>query len=303
MSGGSSKEEARDDDVRALLAERLAAARRRGGFYGSCPDGELASWPILTGEAFAAEIAAHPPFGRIRLDDEPLLRAGLATVAVPHPVPIAWSRADLEREADLGARFLRRTGLRARSRTSDTLDGGLVTPGTLATSDALDALDAVALPVGPITGDAALARAREVWEIVRPQALIVDARTLAFLDGAGQNTVAPSFVVVLGPDEAESLAASAAENRYRVLSVPQVGTFVAGECAAHAGLHVAEDAFAAEVVDEKGAPREDGSPGRLLLTSLRRSLALIRFDTGLRARIDRSSCECGETHARLRVEF
>jgi phenylacetate-CoA ligase len=302
MFAGSGKEEVAGDDVRVLLAERLAAGRRRDGLYGSCPGGALASWPILTGEAFAAEVEAHPPFGRIRLDDEPLLRAGLVTTAVPRPVPIAWSRADLGREAALGARFLRGAGLRARSRTSDTLGGGLVTPGTLAVSDALDALDAVALPVGPINGDVALARAREIWEIVRPEALIVDAPTLAFLEGAGQTAVAPSLVVVLTPGEAESLAVSSVETRYRVLSVPQVGTFVAGECARHAGLHFAEDAFVAETVDEAGMPSEDGAAGRLLLTPLRRSLALIRFDTGLRARIDRTPCECGGTDARLHVE-
>ena len=80
--------------------------------------------------------------------------------------------------------MLRRAGLAPRGRSSDTLDGGLVAPGTLAVTDALDALDALALPVGPIVDAAGLQRAAEVWEIVRPDVLIVDPASLAFLRGA-----------------------------------------------------------------------------------------------------------------------
>jgi phenylacetate-CoA ligase len=291
---------ARDKDAEALAAllDRLAAAPRSR--YGA-GRGELAAYAPLSGGDFAAEVETHPPFGRFQLQPEPLIRAGLASAAVPRPTPIAWTRADLDAEAQLGARALRRTGLAGRGRSSDCLEGGLVTPGTLAITDALDALDALALPVGPVTAAPALQRAAEVWEIVRPDTLIVDATSLAFLHGADAYPRPRAFAVLLTPANAAELAAPARADLYRILSVPQVCTFVAGECAAHDGFHVAEDAVLAEIVDDAAAPLRDGGVGHLLLTTLTRSLALVRFDSGLRATLDRSPCRCGETHARLRV--
>lgn len=291
-------------ELAALRAERLtlllerahAATASRYGVHGQA----LAAYRPLTGADFAAEVEAHPPFGRLQLVPEPLIRAGLATAAVPRPTPIAWTRADLDAEALLGARALRRAGLAPRARSSDCLDGGLVTPGTLAITDALDALDALALPVGPVTSDAALQRAAEVWEIVRPAVLIVDAPSLAFLYRAPAYARPRAFAVTLTPAHAAELAAAARPDVYRIFSVPQVCTFTAGECAAHDGYHLAEDAVLAEIVDERATALSDGTPGRLLLTTLARSLALLRFDTGLRAALDRSPCSCGETHARLR---
>src|SRR5262245_56637631 len=141
-------------DAAALLA-RLRA--------GAVPP-EWSSLPVLSGADVAAEVEAHPPFGRYGVVADDLIRAGLATAALP--TPTAWSRADLDREAALGARMLRRAGLAPRGRSADTLDGGLVAPGTLAVTDALDALDALALPVGPIVDAAGLKRAAEVWDIV-----------------------------------------------------------------------------------------------------------------------------------------
>src|SRR5215470_9611208 len=124
------------EGLAALRAQRLEAVRdrlasARGSRYGTARR-RWQEHPRLTGAELAAEVEAHPPFGRFQLVAEPLIRAGLATAAVPRPTPIAWTRADLDAEAQLGARALRRAGLATRGRSSDCLDGGLVTPGTLA---------------------------------------------------------------------------------------------------------------------------------------------------------------------------
>jgi phenylacetate-CoA ligase len=292
-----------DHRLAALRAARLAALLARVGAAAGARyarAGALGDLAPLSAADFADEVDAHPPFGRFQLAPAPFIRAGLTTTAVPRPTPIAWTRADLDAEAQLGARALRRAGLSPRARSSDCLDGGLVTPGTLAVADALDALDALALPVGPITSDAALQRAAEVWEIIQPSLLIVDAPSLAFLYTAAAFPHPAAFAVLLTPSSPAELAASARPDVFRIFSVPQVGTFTAGECVAHAGFHLAEDAVLAEIVDDAGAPLAEHATGRLLLTTLTRSLAVLRFDTGLRASLDRSPCTCGETHARLR---
>lgn len=270
---------AANKDAAALLA------RLRAG--GGAPP-EWTQVPLCDGAAFAAAVEATPPFGRFGTRDDDLIRTGLATAALPRPTPIAWSRADLDREAALGARLLRRAGLAPRTRTSDTLDGGLVAPGTLAVTDALDALDALALPVGPVTSDAALQKVSEVWAIVRPAALIVDPATFAFLRTAGDYPRPQLFVVIATPDDTALLAAPPADDVIRLLSVPHVCTWVAGECPAHTGLHLATDAVFPELVD-----------GRLVLTPLERTIAPLRVDTGLRASIDTARCACGDPTPRV----
>ncbi|MDX2170843.1 MAG: hypothetical protein SF182_27495 [Deltaproteobacteria bacterium] len=262
----------------AALRERL-----RGDAAG------LSDLPVLSGEAFAEAVAEQPPFGRFGLAAEDLIRAGLTTAAVPRPTPIAWSRADLDREAELGARLLRRAGLAARTRTSDTLDGGLVAPGTLAVTDALDALDALALPVGPVRDAAALGRVGEVWDVVRPAALILDPASFRFLYGADGYARPRAFVVVLTPADGERLAAAPHDDVYRIFSLPQVNTWIAGECRAHAGLHLNDDAVIAEVAG-----------GRLVLTARQRTVVLPRYDSGIAATIDTAPCACGEASPRLR---
>ncbi len=290
-----------------ILAERRAAGLRalvdrvraaRGGYHATEQPFEVR--PALSGADFATEVQAHPPFGRFQLEPTAFIRAGLATAGVPRPTPIAWTRADLDAEARLGARALRRAGVAPRTRTSDCFEGGLVTPGTLAITDALDALDALALPVGPVTNEAALQRAVDIWDIVLPSALIVDAPSLAFLCSKSSYPRPHAFAVLLTPAHAAELAAPPRPEIFRILSVPAVCTFAAGECSAHDGLHVAEDAVLAEIVDDAAQPLAEGTRGRLLLTALTRSLALLRFETGLRAALDRSPCSCGETHARIR---
>ena len=126
----------------ALRAERAEALRTRlraaGDLAQGAPRASLGEYPVLRGADFAAEVDAHPPFGRFQLELAPFIRTALTTAAVPRPTPIAWTRADLDAEARLGARALRRTGLGSRGRSSDCLEGGLLTPGTLAVSDALE---------------------------------------------------------------------------------------------------------------------------------------------------------------------
>src|SRR5262245_49856815 len=82
------------DALGAKGAERLIARVRAGKNlrWPTPAPSRLDAFPILSGEDFAAEAEAYPPFGRIAIGDEALIRAGLVTAGVPRPVPIAWSR-------------------------------------------------------------------------------------------------------------------------------------------------------------------------------------------------------------------
>jgi phenylacetate-coenzyme A ligase PaaK-like adenylate-forming protein len=76
---------------------------------------------------------------------------------------------------------------------------------------------------------------------------------------------------------------------------------IAGECAAHAGLHVYEDAAVVEVMTASGVAAAPGEPGAgLLVTNLfNRTLPLVRYAVSDLAAMTVEPCACGLPFARL----
>ncbi len=77
-------------------------------------------------------------------------------------------------------------------------------------------------------------------------------------------------------------------------------TGTAWECRAHNGYHLWEDLVLPEVLETDGNRAvESGGIGELVATDLDNKAApLIRFRSGDLVRLDRSTCDCGRTHAR-----
>ena len=80
-----------------------------------------------------------------------------------------------------------------------------------------------------------------------------------------------------------------------------MGPGVARECAARAGLPVAEDHFYCEILDpETLKPVPDGEWGELVITTLTRECCpLVRYRTRDVTRIISEPCACGRTHRKI----
>lgn len=81
-----------------------------------------------------------------------------------------------------------------------------------------------------------------------------------------------------------------------------VGPGVSIECVDEQnGLHIQEDHFLAEIIDPDTKERvPDGEYGELVITSLQKeALPIIRYRTGDIAAINRETCGCGRTTARM----
>lgn len=76
--------------------------------------------------------------------------------------------------------------------------------------------------------------------------------------------------------------------------------FYAVDCKNHKGVHVWEDKYFVEIIDDKGNPLPDGEKGMVVVTPFfAQARPLLRYNTGIFAAIDRTPCKCGRTHLRL----
>ena len=80
-----------------------------------------------------------------------------------------------------------------------------------------------------------------------------------------------------------------------------MGPGVATDCQFHRGLHIHEDHFLPEIVDQKTLkPLRDGMEGELVISTLtKEGLPLIRYRTKDLTSINHEICECGRTTARI----
>jgi phenylacetate-CoA ligase len=75
---------------------------------------------------------------------------------------------------------------------------------------------------------------------------------------------------------------------------------LSAECDRHAGMHVMGETTILEVVDERGAPVEDGETGDIIATHLwNYTMPFIRYRTGDRGALGRRPCTCGRVYPLL----
>jgi phenylacetate-CoA ligase len=114
-------------------------------------------------------------------------------------------------------------------------------------------------------------------------------------------------VVTAGEPMGPRARALAAEWGIELFEHTSVGDVTASfECREHDGLHFWEDTAFVEAIEpgapdhRHAAPVADGGRAELVATSLFNSVApLIRYRSDDLVRLDRSTCRCGRTHARM----
>lgn len=89
---------------------------------------------------------------------------------------------------------------------------------------------------------------------------------------------------------------------YNLYAPPELGcTAMFYECEAKQGMHLQEDAYYAEIVNPaNGKIVTDGAMGELVITTLAtEAMPIIRYRTGQIVAIDRETCKCGRSFARI----
>src|SRR5579885_1846063 len=181
---------------------------------------------------------------------------------------LTWSAADLARERAAGARLLGRLGVRRGVPVANALPGALATPGALLLGDVVEEIGALEVPLGTAEDAAAAAPPAE-----RPWW-----RGIVWLRTA--TSVPPRVRPPAGFGGWQRVW----------LAVPEATSFVAHTCA-RGTFHLDEE-VRAEVV---GA----GCVRTLVLTALGFESRLLRYVTGLDARLLDGPCACGAAGAAL----
>ncbi len=79
-----------------------------------------------------------------------------------------------------------------------------------------------------------------------------------------------------------------------------IGPGVSGECLEKKGMHINEDTFIVEVINETGDWVKEGEKGELVITPLgKEALPLLRYKTKDLSIVNFESCKCGRNTARI----
>jgi phenylacetate-CoA ligase len=247
------------------------------------------------------------PFGLLAVPRRGLARIHASSGTTGKPTVVAYTRGDLDAWREVCARNLAAAGVTEEDTVQIAMGYGLFTGG-LGWHYGSEYMGATVVPMS--SGN------------TRRQIMLVqDFETTVFC-------CTPSYAIYLA-EQAEEMGVDLHETNLRVgihgaepwsegmrreigrrLGVDAIDTYglseimgpgVSGECTCHAGLHINEDHFLAEVVHpETGEPLPYGELGELVITTLaKEALPIIRYRTGDITKLDAAPCVCGRTLARM----
>jgi phenylacetate-CoA ligase len=271
--------------------------------------GDLARLPLTTKADLEAAIDREPPYGDLlAVAPQNVARVHFSSGTRARPTPIAWTAADLTRWAELYARMAWSQGIRPGD-VYQCLFSYAWFVGGLGATAGYTLLGATVIPAGSADTE------RQIETIFRFGTTAVGATPsfLVHLADAADRLGRPMrdsqvrYVMAGGePGGAVDGTRALIEEQWGARCYDGYGCLefqpIAWECEARAGGHLAEDFALAEVLDpETSEPVVDGTPGVLVLTHLdKEACPLVRWWTGDIVVLDRTPCECGRTHTRLR---
>jgi phenylacetate-CoA ligase len=306
------------DELRALQLARLRDSLARAAtlpFYERAlqaagvlppdlrsPD-EVARLPFTT----KADLRAHYPLGLVTVPRAEIARVHGSSGTTGRPTFVAYTRGDLETWSGLCARFLVAGGLRPEHLVHVAFGYGLFTGG-FGLHQGIERVGAGIVPVagGNTPRQVMLLRDLRPDVLVCTPSYALHIAEVARADGGDPRDLGLSLGHFGGEPwteemrvEIERELAIRAFNNYGLSEV--IGPGVSGECAARAGMHVAEDHFLVECLDPVTLrPVPDGTVGELVFTSLtKEAMPIVRYRTRDLASLDRSPCACGRTGVRM----
>ncbi len=237
--------------------------------------------------------AEHPPWGDYRfVGPEGCVRMGQSTGTTGTPTIALLTRKDIWIEYESAARVWWRNGWRPGQIVTHAHPAYLYGGGVML-SGSIEYFGALNMWVAPPDTDELAEQALKLWHRIRPDVSMVAFSLGRFQEVAAklgmESTGLPSFEFRGASDKGLPLMTAGFE----------CYAYAAGPCGVDPGGHIHEDWAIVQAIDPKtGRDVDDGQWGNLVVTTLDRDNALIRYDLEEAAAIVRSPCPCGETTIR-----
>lgn len=254
-----------------------------------------------------ADLREQYPLGFLAIPREQIARVHGSSGTTGKLTLVAYTYEDLERWANLCARFLVAGGVQPAHLVHIAFGYGLFTGG-FGLHCGVQKVGAAVLPVG--TGNTP--RQIMLLQDLAPEVLIcTPSYALQIAEGAraagiDPRTLSLQYAHFGGEPWTERMRETieqeldlVAFNNYGLSEV--IGPGVSGECVYRTGMHIQEDHFLAECIDpDTLEPVEEGASGELVFTTLtKQAMPLIRYRTRDLATLDYAPCACGRTGVRM----
>jgi len=293
-------------DKSAHYREKFAAAgfdpRDFKGFE------DLRKLPLTRKKDYLASIEAAPPWGAaIACDPVDICRVHFSSGTTSRPAHNAWSFEDIDRWADIFARYFYGQGLR-RADVYQIMVGYAWFVGGMAITQGVERLGAIGMPAGNQDTE------RQIDTMFRygTAALFMTPSFAAYIAetalSMGRDLRESNVRIIgLGGEPGGGIPATRdrIEKLWGVRPFDCYGSIefqpTAWELPGEDGLVLADDFVFAEVLHpDTDEPVEDGEPGILVLTHLdKKAVPLVRWWTGDMVVRSRASGNTGRTHSRL----
>ena len=269
---------------------------------------DLSALPLTRKQDYVAGLAEEPPFGSLAaIDLKDAARVHFSSGTTARPAPVLWTKPDLDRWADVYARYLYAQGLR-RGDVFQCMFNYAWFVGGLGATYGAERVGALVIPGS--SGDT-----RRQIETIQQYGTKVVIGTPSFMAHLAETAEEMGFdlpsstveMVCVGGEPGASIPGTR-ERIERQWGAKMFDCYGALECqpigwdtALQLGPQLAEDYIHTEILDpDTLKPVEDGQRGVLVLTHLdKQACPLVRWWTGDVVVRDRTGTPDGRTHARL----
>lgn len=265
---------------------------------------DLARLPFTTKE----DLRLNYPYGMFAVPLREVIRIHSSSGTTGKPTVVGYTNHDLKVWSNLVARFMTAAGVTPDDVVQIAFGYGLFT-GAFGLHYGSESIGAAVIPMGGGNTEKQIM----IMQDYKTTALVgTPSYALTIADRLEKMGIDPRSlslkVGLFGGEPWSEGMRNEIEQRLQIIATDNyglsevIGPGVAGECQYKCGMHIAEDAFIAEIIDpDTGEVLPSGSTGELVLTSLtKEAFPMIRYRTRDITSLIYEPCECGRTLFRMK---
>ena len=256
-------------------------------------------------ETEKTDLRDNYPFDLFAVPNEEVVRVHVSSGTTGKPIVVGYTAGDIENWSDMVARDLVMVGCTREDIFQNAVNYGFFTDG-LGIHYGIERMGAMAVPSA--TGDTE--RQLEVMMDFGVTALhCTPSYALYLAETATSMGIIDELKLKIGCFGAEPWSDGARAELEELFGIKAYDSYglsemfgpgVAFECQEQNGLHIWEDQFLVEILDEDDLPCAPGERGELVLTSLtKEAMPLIRYHTGDITYLVDEPCNCKRTCIKL----